>query len=345
MTFLFARIKVPLSLVLLLAGAGGVAWGDAVMTAVGTSDGTVNGIRGGKLSVTLTSGGEKLVALEEVTAIAVDNWPPFAAAEAVRGDNLQAVKAYRELLAAVNKPELRLVAQWRAIEPLDRAGQWVEAVGAFLDVYGSSPAEGVWKVRPTRVPAAGSKMLGEGAEKVVAAVKAAKGDEARKNLQGWLLEMYTRAGDTAAAQRLAREMSGAGEEPVRALAGRSGGGGGAGGEPAALGEVEAAFRGKDYDGVVKKADAGLATARGDVAVELFAFKAQALEALGKDEEAAGTWLRIAAHYPGSSRVPEAVLRAGKLEKKVGHGESAKALFREVMEKYPQSREAAAAKGE
>ena len=235
----------------------------------------------------------------------------------------------------MNKKDLRVVAQWRAIEPLDKGEKWVEAVGMFLEVYGASPTEGVWKVRPTHMPAAGAKPLSDSADKVAAAVKIAKGDEARKNLQGWLLEIYNRAGDTAAAQRVAREMSGVAAEtaPARPTV------------VAALADVEAAYRGKDYAGVIKKADAELATTTGETAIALFAFKAQAQEALGKDEDAAGTWLRIAAHYPTNVRAAEALLAAGQLEKKMGHAEAAKALFREVMEKFPGTKEAAAAKGE
>lgn len=293
------------------------------------------------MSMALQAGGEKLVALEEVTAIGLDNWPKFAEAEAVRGDLLKAVPAYRALIPTINKPELKVVAQWRAIEPLDKGGQWVEAVGMFLEVYAASPTDGVWKVRPTQMPATGSKMLAESADKVAAAVKAAKSDEARKNLQGLLLDIYTKAGDTAAAARLAREIATGVAEEVPPAAARTT----TSGDQAGLAEVEAAVRGKDYEGAVKKADALLATVTGDTAVQLFAFKAQAQEALGKDEDAAGTWLRITAHYPSSVRAPEALLHAGMLEKKVGHAEEAKTIFREIVGKYPETKEAQAAKSQ
>lgn len=320
-------------------GCARTSWADTVSVSTGPFEGTINGIRGGKLAVTLKAGGEKVVALEEVKGLAVEAVPQFAQAEAVREDTLKAVKAYRELVAAVNKPELRLVAQWRAFEPLDRGGQWVEAVGMFLEVYGASPTEGVWKVRPSHMPGAGSKTLTEAADKVAAAVKGTKGEEARKNLQGWLLEMYTKAGDTEAAARLASAMAPGAVESVAPVRG-----GAAAGDQAALGEVEAAFRNKDYAGVIKKADVWLATITGETAIQLFAFKAQAQEALGKDEEAAGTWLRIVAHYPTNTRAAEALLAAGRLELKSGHAEEAKVLFREVMEKFPGTKEAAAAKG-
>ena len=78
-----------------LAWGGATAWGDTVTVGGGTLEGTINGIRGGKLSMTLKAGGEKQVPLDDVTALAVDGQPQFAAAEGVRGDNLKAVKAYR----------------------------------------------------------------------------------------------------------------------------------------------------------------------------------------------------------------------------------------------------------
>ena len=309
---------------------------DSVIVGAQIDDGIVNGIRNGKLSLTPKAGAEKFFELSDVTAISLDQWPKFLEAERLRGDPLQTVAAaaaYKALIAALNKPELKFLAEWRAIEPTDRDNRWTQAVTLFLDVYQGYPTESMWKFRPTHWPAATSKMLPDSADKVAAAVKTIRTDEARKNLRSFLLEIYTRAGDTTAAQRLAREIStGLVEDPHASAT-----------QNAALGALDAALSAGNWAAVVQQADALLATATGEAAVQVFALKARALEGQGDLESAAAAWLRIPAHYPASPGVPAALLRAAELEQKLNHPQAAAALTDELRAQYTDSKEAATLK--
>ena len=320
----------------LAALIGRPAFADSVAVATGTYDGTINGIRNGKVSLTPKAGAEKLFELSEVAALSLDQWPKFLQAERLRADPLQtaaAAAAYKALIATINKPELRLLAEWRAIDPTDRDNRWTEAVALFLDVYQASPTETLWKFRPAHWPAATSKMLPDSADKVAAAVKSAKTDEAQKNLRVFLLEIYTRAGDTTAAQRVAREIStGLAEDPDVTPA-----------QTAALGAIDAALQAGNFAAAATRAGALLATATGEPAAQAFASQARALEGQEQWEAAAAVWLRIPAHYPASPGAPAALWRAAELEQKLNHPQAAKALADELRTQYPESKESAALK--
>jgi len=136
----------------------GVAIADTVELSTGaTIDGTVIGIRDGKLSMREGAGGaDRRVDFSEVKAIGLVEFPKMMAAEAARSSDAKTSAAlYKQVVAAINNPGLKLLAQMRAIEPTDVDGRWVEAVGLFLEVYQAQPVEAVWKAHPTHVQGAG----------------------------------------------------------------------------------------------------------------------------------------------------------------------------------------------
>jgi tetratricopeptide (TPR) repeat protein len=305
-------------------------------------EGAIIGLHDGRLMATIR-GVQRAYELSDVSSINLDDVPRLAEAEQARGDDpKKAAALYKQAIAAINKPELKLLAQWRAIDPTDRDGRWLEAVTLFLDVYQASPTDSVWKGRPTHFPAAGSSMLTDSADKVAAAAKAARSDEIRKNLNSFLLDIYTKAGDTQAAERLAREMS---TGIVEELGPRTESNPAAITDQAALSQLESDLHDKNYDAIISHADILLSHATGETAVQALSFKAQAYEGLEQWESAAATWLRIPAHYASSARVPAALLHAGQIEKRLNHPEAASALFREILDKYPESKEALAAKSQ
>ena len=329
--FIFGTAAITLA-----ASIGHPALADSVAAATGTYDGTVNGIRNGKVSLTPKAGVERLFELSEIAALSLDQWPKFLEAERLRGDPLQtiaAAAAYKALIATINKPELKLLAEWRAIDPTDRDNRWTQAVALFLEVYQDSPTPAMWQFRPTHWPAATSKMLPDSADMVAGAVKGAKTDEARKNLRMFLLEIYTHAGDTQAAGRVARDISTGGAEAISTRPREP-----SSAETAALDAIDAALADGNFDGAGAQADALLATATGEAAVRLFAMKARALEGREKLEPAAAVWLRIPAHYPASPGAPAALLRACQIQRKLNHDQAADALMEELRASYPDSKE-------
>ena len=311
--------------------------------------GTINGIRNGKLSMTIR-GVERQYELDQVKAIALDSVPKFVEAEGVRSEDPKRASAlYRQLIPGINKAEIRQLAEWRAVEPTDKDGRWVEAVTLFLDVYPANPAEALWNGRPTHFPAAGSSMLTESADKVAAAVKVAKSEEAKKNLKTYLVEIYTRAGDTQAAQRVAKELTTGVVEDSAA----STGGTASTARPSAssaavsggIARVEDALNGRQFDAAIAQIDALLPGAGGDQAVQLFVLKARACEGQGKLEDAAAVLLRVPAHYPSNPVAPGALLRAAALLRRLDRPDAAKNIYREIIERYPDSPEATAARGQ
>lgn len=316
-------------------------------------DCTINGIADGRLSATVRDI-PRVYDLADVSMIDIDLTPRFIDAETARGEDARKAAAlYKQVISTINKPDLKLLAEWRAIEPTEKDGRWTEAVVLFLDVYQASPDEAIWKGRPTQFPAEGSSMLGESAEKVAAAIKGARSEEAKKNLRGYLLEIYTKAGDVDAAQRLAKEIStGVVEElkPAGAPAAAAETGRVGTDVAGALKEIEGEIRARQFDTAIARADGMLngkegAAVEGDAAVQLFLLKSTAYEGKGNLEEATAVLLRIPAHYPSSPAAPAALLRAVEMEKKLGRDDSAKALIREIVEKYPDSKEAALAKAQ
>ncbi|HVT81063.1 MAG TPA: hypothetical protein VHM90_10435, partial [Phycisphaerae bacterium] len=178
-------------------------------------EGSLNGIKNGKISITIR-GTEHQYDLADLTGIDLDDVPKLADAEIARTDNPKASAAtYKQVIPTVNKPELKLLVELRAIDPTDRDARFDEAVVLFLDVYQAAPIDAVWNARPSHLPGPGSKMLDDSARRVAAAIKETKSDDARKNLRKFLLDIYTKAGNTAEAQRIAREIAtGIAEEPV-----------------------------------------------------------------------------------------------------------------------------------
>jgi tetratricopeptide (TPR) repeat protein len=303
---------------------------------------TINGLRDGKLSA-MVGGSEKLYDLDKVQQITLGASARFNDAEMARADNAKKAAAfYREAIRGLNSVPLKQLAEYRAIEPTDADGRWVDAINYFLDLYQSAPIDSIWKIRPTHMPAPSSSMLRESADRIAAAIRSARSDEAKKNLKTFQMDIYTQMGDTESAQRLAKEIAtGIVEDPsarakepdAAALAN------------AALGQVDALLRDKKYDAAIEKTDALLSSSTADVCVQLFLLKARAYEEKGNTELAVATLLRIPAHYPTSGAVPAALLHAAELEKRANHADEAKALFDEIVQAHPDAKEAVTAKAQ
>ncbi len=302
-------------------------------------EGMVNGIKNGKVSIT-TRGQEHQYELNDITELSLDDVPKLADAEAARAnDPKKSAALYKQLIPTINKPEIKLLIEWRAIDPTDRDARWNEALALFLDVFQAAPADTVWRGRPSHWPAAGSSMFDDGARRVSTAIKDAKSEDAKKKLRTYLLDIYTKAGNTAEAQRVAQEIAtGITPDPMIPATAKAPSSDAA----TELREISAALAAKNFAAAIRQADVQLASATGESAVALYALKAQALEGENKPHEAAGAWLRIFSHYPASAAAPGALLSAARLEKKINDPAAAKSLLDEILQKYPDSKEAALA---
>jgi tetratricopeptide (TPR) repeat protein len=301
---------------------------------------TILGIRGDKLVFSL-NGREVQADLAKVTKVNIDKAPKFNQAEGMRdSDPKKAAALYKDALQSeVTGKVLRPVAQLRAIAPTDADGRYTEALALFLAVYQQSPTDTLWAMRPTHLPAAGSTMLKEAAELIGTKLSGFSNDEAKKNLQLLQVDLYTKSGDTKSAARLARQINGAPAtpEPGDAPAGNTA----APAEitPADLAPLEDAIKSNNYSGALTLADRLLERANGEGAVQVFLAKARAYAGNRQPELAAATYLRVPIHYPKSPSAPAALFQAAELQKSLNHPDEAARLYKEIVEKYPDSPEA------
>lgn len=325
------------------------------------SDIQITAVRNGQIVYVVSSGTELTSPLSKIQSLTLDNYPRFNDAEAAMAakDYPKAADAYAAALQKVNDRTLRLVVEARSIPAFDNAGRWPEAVSSFLALYRASPTPGTFALRPTHLPAAGSALLASSATLVASQFNntAFKSPKAQKSLKTMLLEIYNRMGDPRAAA-LAKELNaaapetgthapGTGQTSPLAAPPRT-----ANPPPAAVvatavddpmvKNVEAQLAAKKYDDVIKQADAALATATDEGAVHLFLAKAQALQALSKLPEAAAVYMRIPIHYPKSPAAAAAMLTAARIESQLQDDAAAKRLFKEVVDRFPGTPEAAAA---
>ncbi len=341
-----AMLRRILPFCLLLCPLSAAALADSITIAGNAYDGTLIGIRDGQIAIRI-KGTERRYDLSQLQHLTVDGVAALDDPPAARtSDPKAAAQHYKQAIAAINDPEVKRLAEFRAIDPTDADGRWTEAVQLFLDVYHAHPDAAVWQGRPTHMPAAGSRMLADSEDAVSAALKIAANNDERKNLQSWLLDIYTRAGDTGAAARLATEMkTGIPTEPHAPPQNENA-------PPnitAKIAEIQAQFQSRQFAAALPNATAALIgnaqspAPTGETQAQLFALQARALEGLNQPEDAAAAWLRIPAHDPTSPAVPAALLNAARVEKNLGHPTEAAAILEELTTDFPNSPEAAAAK--
>jgi tetratricopeptide (TPR) repeat protein len=300
---------------------------------------TILGIRGEKLAFSLNAR-EVQVDLSKVSKIAIDKSPKFNEAEELRdSDPKKAAALYKDALQqeVLNK-SLRPVAQLRAIAPTDADGRYTEALALFLATYQQSPTDTFWALRPTHLPAAGSTMLKESAELIGSRLAGFSNPDAKKNLQLLQVDLYTKAGDTKSAARLARIINGAPPDPTAppdpATPGES-----ADITPADLAPIEDAIKSANFSSALSQADRLLSRTTGEGAVQLFLIKARTYAAAKQPELAAANYLRVPIFYPTSPAAPAALFAAADLQKSLNHPDEAKRLYKEITDKYPNSPEA------
>lgn len=312
----------------------------------------IKGVQEGKLLV-LVGPKSETHAFSKVDEVRIEDVPALAEAEKAYA-NKEYKKAGQSYITAMNRTNnrgLQQVIMARAIPALEADGRFNDAVKYFLEVYQAHPTEAAWDLRPTKLPAKGSNMLAEAARMIESKlnIPALKAETPQKNLKMFLLEIYQKAGNDAKAAALAKELGAslpetptAGSNDTRTTT------------PAApesiqvadgatTRDVDAAIAAKDYAKAVALADSALRTAQGETAAALYMAKARALAADKKPDDAALAYLRIYAHYPSSPLAPAALLNAANIQKEQKREDAAKRLYREIVEKYPNSQQAQAAR--
>ncbi len=292
--------------------------------------------------VGVSSAGEKLYPFRSLDLVQLEGQETFNKAEAARKskDWTTAGEMYSNALKDI-RPKFKKVVEARAIAAFDINGKFPEAMKAFLDIYAASPTAGTYALRPMKLPDAASQSLATAASMINNSLrdKAFNTAVAQQNLKSMLLEIYTQAGDPKATA-LAAELGVGGPAAVAVVAAAAPGKNVPAAEPTLdLSAIDQALAAKRYDAVIQKADAMLPTADDESAIRLYLAQAQAYVALQKPEEAQAAYLRIAIHYPQNrAQAPRALLAAAELQSRT-NPDGAKRLYREILEKYPDSPEA------
>jgi len=294
------------------------------------SDISVSGFADGTISAD-AAGQQKHYVLKSIDRLELEGQTDFNKAEEARKakDWTKAAEMYSRALSS-GRRALKPVMEARAIQAFDNTGRYLEAVRAFMDIYASSPTPATFALHPQQLPDASSKMLPEAADIITGRLKERvfNTPQAQQDLKALLLEIYTQSKDPRGAALT-------GAAPVEQPGTTAVVPGGKEPPPQNLSSVEDAFSGRKFDQVVKLAEPLLATAEGESAVRLFMMEAQAYEALNKADEAALAYLRVAVHYPNHSQAPVALLAAADLVKKT-NPEGARRLYKEIVDKYPNS---------
>ncbi len=310
---------------------------------LGYKDVKVVGLKDGQMTAALASG-ERTFEISKLEEISIDGMQKFTDAEAARKNPAKAAALYIDAIRTINRKEIHLLAEARSIVPLDASGKWLDAVTNFLDVYAYGPTPEAWELRPKNLPASGSKLLGESADRINSRLSSFKSTDALKNLKTFLLEIYTKANDPRAAKLAAELGSGTVETvpttgaatpqtPTQETPTNT--------TPAATGSedvsaVDAAIKARKYDDAIALADNLLASATGEPAITLFELKARAYQAQNKLNDASLALMRIAVFYPTNARASAALLQAADLQAQLKNQDAAKRLYKEVVDKYPNS---------
>jgi hypothetical protein len=325
-----------------LAPVAGAAWADNITVDKFPSPNVeVKGFgNDGTLSVQMGATLEHYP-LSKVDHLDLEASPQFSVAEdtaAKANDDADWAKAADRYVDAIKSlpPETRAVGEARAIKSLDHSGRFVDATRYFLDVLKAAPAVSIFDLKPTNLPDTGSKLLADASALVNKALldKTLQDTDVQKNLKLFLLDIYNKAGDSRAAP-LAHDL---GEttpgEQVDAAAVNDGSGD--------TTVVDNLIAGKKFDDALQAIDAQLSHSQGDTAGRLLAAKAQAYEGLRNNDAALLTYLQLGMTLPDNSFAPNALLKAAGMEKSVDPA-GANALYALILQKYPDSPAALAAK--
>lgn len=301
---------------------------------------TVLGLKGDKLAVN-TPGGEKAFELAKISWITIDKTPQFNQAEAARDDDAKKSAAfYRTALQQeMTGKALRPLGQIRAVAPTAADGRYTEAMTLFLTVYQQVPTAAIWNLRPAPIPAAPSSMLGESADLIEKKLPSFTSDEAKHNLQLLQVDLYTKAGDTKNAARIAGLLNGTPDDkttgsaaPVESAI-----------TTADLAPIEDALKNGKNDTAIELIDKLLPRADNEGAARLYVARARALAAGQKPELAIAAYLRVPIFYPTSNLAPTALLAAAQMQDQLKHPDEAQRLRKEITDKYADSPEALKAK--
>jgi len=298
------RVRYIIAAIVLAAAP---ALGDSIAGISAVYSGNVLGLRNGKIEIEDARQNVTRISPDVAGPISLTAHPKVLDAElAYQNHQMKsAITLYAEALRDIDDDALQQLVQARQERALDADGQLVEATRTFLRLYAASPTAGIAALRPSNLPEAGSKALPQAAELVEQAVTA--GGKTMTAAQVRPLKMYLL------------------DLYLKAEDGRS-----------------AALARELAGGNVAPAATHPAA---DSAAQTLLASARAMEGQAKFDDACLAYLTLAAQYPKDSAAPTALLAAARVQRDQRHQpEEASRLAQRILETYPNSPEALAAKG-
>lgn len=240
---------------------------------------------------------------------------------------------------------VQMLTQARLIRVLDERGQWSDAVKTFLKIYATEPGDAAWSLRPANLPVESSVMLPESARQIEAAMQlpALQTVPAQRHMKQLLVDIYLQMNDARAA-KLAHQLqegvdsgpaaSTSAAKPVESPAATSAPAEKTTGVDAAIKQAEELLAQKKYPEALAALDAAADKADGAAAAQLAVLRGDALAAAGQNDDALMAYIRVPGMADSGTWGGAALLKAADLQKKLGRDEAAARLYREVMDKYP-----------
>jgi hypothetical protein len=280
---------------------------------------TVSDVKDGVVIVQITTG-EMKFNLADVTIISLSDSKEFTEAEKLaKTKPVDAARLYSAAIKGTTKGNKKL-AQYRSIPVLDEAGFYGEAVASWVELYSVAPTEAMWNLRPKKMPAdAKSQYLKDAASAINAKLSAAAlkvNPDGLNKLNSMLLEIYNAQGNTVEAAKVAQTLGVKVTVPDPAPK--------TGGNPAApapaVGNPGAVVPALPIAGADPKS---------------FRDRADALVKANQPEEAAATYMAIAAFFPTNKGVAsDALFSAFEIQKSLKKDAEAKRLADEIHRNYP-----------
>lgn len=320
---------------------------DSIITKTQTiSDCKIIRVVGGRV-IARVGDDAKSFPLADVERVEITGLNKLAEAEEARAqkDWPRANALYVEAGRSTSKA-VQMLAQARLIRVLDERGQWSDAVKTFLKIYATEPGDAAWSLRPANLPEESSVMLPESARQVEAAMQlpALQTVPAQRHMKQLLVDIYLQMNDARAA-KLAHQLqegvdsgpaapASAAGKPAESPAATSAPAEKTTGLDAAIKQAEELLAQKKYPEALAALDAAADKADGAAAAQLAVLRGDALAAAGQNDDALMAYIRVPGMADSETWGGAALLKAADLQKKLGRDEAAARLYREVIDKYP-----------
>jgi tetratricopeptide (TPR) repeat protein len=275
------------------------------------------GLRDGRLIFQTAAGIESQVPLGDVESLSVNAYPELAKADAavVEQNYAEAARQLESIVGKVQEDYLQVLVRAKLAMMLDRAGRPVDATKHYLMLLRINQGDLAQAAVPRKVPE-DAKQRKAMADMVESELKATADVRVRELLEPVLAALKAAPGDAPAMLGPANQ----GSTPGPALL--------VGEAEATRDLIEEALAAGKHQQALGMVEKDLENSRLDLSKLLYQ-RGRAQAGVGKDMDAAISFMRVAVHFPQSEYAPSSLIEAAKVFKKLNRNESARAALQEA----------------